>query len=143
MSGRTTKVAQVGCGHWGPNLARNVATNPHADLTAICDVDPTALQRVASKYPDVAQFTSYGGLLAQVPVDAVVIATPSRLHFEHTLAALRAGKHVLVEKPMGTSVAQAVELVRVAEDVDRILMVGHTFLYNNLVRQVKRFIDEG
>ena len=110
MKGRV-RIAQVGCGYWGPNLMRNVAGNPKAELVAICDADPVALQRVAGKYPGVTQFTSLDEVLVQPSIDAVVIATPSRLHFEHVLAALQAGKHVLVEKPMTSSVEQAVELV--------------------------------
>ena len=136
-------IAVIGAGHWGPNLMRNVAANPQAELAAICDVDPAALQRVAGNYPGVAQLRSLDEMLAQPVIDAVVIATPSGLHFEHALAALRAGKHVFVEKPMASLVEQAVELVKVAEDVGCVLMVGHTFLYNNIVREVKKRIDEG
>lgn len=142
MKGRV-RIAQIGCGYWGSNLTRNVAADPKAELAAICDSDPVVLQGVAGKYPAVAQFRSLDEVLAQVSIDAVVIATPSKLHFEHSLAALRAGKHVLVEKPMTISVEEAIELVRVAEDVGRILMVGHTFLYNNIVREIKRRIDGG
>ncbi len=137
------RIAQIGCGYWGPNLIRNVAANPKAELIAICDVDPTALQRMTDKYPSVAQFTSLDEVLAQSSIDAVVIATPSGLHYQHALAALRAGKHVFVEKPMTTSVEQARELVEVAQDVRHILMVGHTFLYNNIVHEVKRRIYAG
>lgn len=140
---RKVQVAQVGAGHWGPNLMRNVAANPKAELVAICDIDLAALQRVAGNYPSVAQFNSLDEMLAQPAIDAVVIATPSGLHFEHTLAALRAGKHVFVEKPMTSSVEQAIKLVKAGEDAGRVLMVGHTFLYNNIVREVKKRIDAG
>ena len=140
---RKLRVAVVGAGHWGPNLMRNVAANPEAELAAVCDTDPAALQRVVGKHPGVAQFRSLDEVLAQPSIEAVVIATPSGLHFEHALAALRAGKHVFVEKPMTSSVEQAVKLVKVAEDAGRVLMVGHTFLYNNIVREVKKRIDAG
>ena len=122
---------------------RNVVTNPDAELAAVCDADPAALQRVAGKYPGVAQFSSLDEMLAQPTIDAVVIATPSRLHFEHVLVALRASKHVFVEKPMASSVEQAVVLVKAGEDAGSVLMVGHTFLYNNIVREVKKRIDAG
>ena len=140
---RDLSIAVVGAGYWGPNLMRNVASNSGAKLVAICDADPTALERMAAKHPGVAQFGSLDEVLAQPSVDAMVIATPSGLHFEHTLAALCAGKHVFVEKPMATSVEQAVELVQAAEKAGCILMVGHTFLYNNIVRDVKNRIDQG
>ena len=137
------KIAQVGCGYWGPNLGRNVVGNPHAELTALCDPDTHALQRMADKYPGIAQFDSFEDLLTQTSIDAVIIATPSGLHYQHVLAALQAGKHVLVEKPMASSVKQALELVQAAESTDRVLMVGHTFLYNNIVHEVKKRIDSG
>lgn len=137
------RIAQIGCGYWGPNLTRNVADNPNAELIALCDTDPVALQRVADKYPSVAKFQSVEALLAQSSVDAVVIASPSGLHYDHVLTALQAGKHVLVEKPMTTSTEKALELVKTAVAVDRFLMIGHTFLYNNLVHEVKKRIDAG
>jgi predicted dehydrogenase len=136
-------VGVAGAGYWGPNLIRNVAANPEAELAAICDSDPAALQREANKYPGVAQFTALDEMLAQPTIDAVVISTPSGLHFEHVLMALHAGKHVFVEKPMASSVKEAVELVKTAEDAGGVLMVGHTFLYNNIVLEIKRRIDKG
>ncbi len=136
-------IAHVGCGSWGPNLIRNIAAHPEAELVALCDSDPVALERVAGKYPGAAQFSSLSDVLVQPAVEAVIIATPSGLHYEHALAALRSGKHVLVEKPMASSVEQAIDLIRASEDAGRILMVGHTFLYNNIVQAVKRTIDAG
>lgn len=140
---RKMSIAVIGAGYWGPNLMRNVAANPYAELVAICDSDPTALGRVAGKYPGAAQFSSLDDVLAQPKIDGVIIATPSGFHFEHVLAALRADKHVLVEKPMASSVEQAAELVKVAENAGCVLMVGHTFLYNNIVLDIKTRIDEG
>ncbi len=136
-------IGVAGAGYWGPNLIRNVAGNPEAELAAICDVDTTALEREAGKYPGVAQFRSLDEMLSQPTIDAVMIATPSGLHFENALAALHAGKHVFVEKPMASSVEQAVELVKAAQDTGCVLMVGHTFLYNNIVREIERRIEEG
>lgn len=138
---KRVNIAQIGCGYWGPNLARNVAENPGAELVAACDKVADVLQRIADKYPDVLQFTSLEETLAHPAIDAVIIATPSGLHYEHVLAALQAGKHVLVEKPMASSVKQALKLVDAAERLERVLMVGHTFLYNNIVREVKKRID--
>jgi predicted dehydrogenase len=98
---------------------------------------------MAEKYPQAAQFNSFEELLTQASIDAVIIATPSGLHYQHVLAALQAGKHVLVEKPMASSVKEARELIGEAECHDRVLMVGHTFLYNNIVHEVKKRIDSG
>ncbi len=132
------RIVVAGAGYWGPNLIRNVATNPDAELVAVCDTDAKALQRVANQYPTVAQFTSLDDMLAEPNIDAVIIATPSGLHYEHTLAALQAGKHVFIEKPMTDSVGQAIELAQAAVKANCTLMVGHTFLYNNIVHDVKR-----
>jgi predicted dehydrogenase len=134
-------VAQVGHGYWGPNLLRNLMESPDARLVALCDKDPRVLTRLAEKHSTVRGYTSLHEMLARADVDAVVVATPSSLHHEHALAALRAGKHVMIEKPMTTRLDHAVELVDAAEQAGRILMVGHTFLFNNLVHEVKRRID--
>lgn len=137
------KIAQIGCGYWGANLLRNVIENPKAELVAVCDTNPSALEKVASKYPGIARFDSLAKMLAQATMEALIVATPSGLHHEHVLAALEAGIHVLVEKPMASSSAQAIEFIKASEAKGRILMVGHTFLYNNVVHEVKRLIDGG
>jgi len=136
-------VAVLGAGYWGPNLIRNIAAHPDAELVGICDNNPEALQRMAEQYPHVPLFERFEDVLAQSQAEAIVIATPSALHYEHAKRALQAGLHVLVEKPATQTVSQMVELVRLAENSQRMLMVGHTFLYNNIVREVKRRIQAG
>lgn len=100
----------------GANLARHVVDNSEAELVGVCDVDSAASQRLISRYPGIAQFGSLEEVLAQPSVEAVVIATPSGFHYEQALAALEAGKHVLVEKPMTSLAEQATHLVQAAED---------------------------
>lgn len=136
-------VAVAGLGYWGPNLVRNVASNSKAELMAVCDIDSAALRRVAMKYPSVALYEDFEEMLDESGTDAVLIAVPSELHSQYTLLALESRKHVFVEKPMATSVGQAVKVVKAANATGRVLMVGHVFLYNNLVHEVKRQIESG
>lgn len=138
-----TRVALVGCGHWGPNYLSILSTCPDCHVVYACDVDKTQLERVASQYPHLRVTTSLQTILNDPDVHAVIIATPTRLHCEMALAAIEAGKDVLVEKPMATKLDAAELLVRRAEELQRILMVGHTFLYNPGIRKLKELIDAG
>lgn len=137
------KLAQIGCGYWGTNIMRNAAASRKAELTALCDRDSEALQLAGTKYPQVELYSSPDKLFERASIDAVLIVTPSGLHYEHILAALNAGKHVFVEKPLATSVEQAVEVVKLAEVKQLTLMVGHTFLYNNIVHEIDHIIESG
>ena len=132
----------VGVGAWGRNLLRNIVANEQTALVAVCDPDAAARQAAAS-LPGVKLYEQLGELLAGSRLDAVVIASPSHLHFEQSRSALEAGLHVMVEKPMSMTSQQAKTLVALARDRGRVLMVGHTFLYSNLVHEVKRRIDAG
>ena len=93
-------VAVVGLGHWGPNLARNIAALSDARLHTLCDTRSERLGHLSRLYPDARLQTSFKAVLADSDVDAIMIATPVRTHFELASAALQAGKHVLVEKPL-------------------------------------------
>lgn len=137
------RVAVVGAGYWGPNLIRNFSVAPRSRVVAVCDRDPARLQRIKGQYPAVDALTDYAALLARADVDAVAIATPVHTHAPLGLAALRAGKHVLVEKPLAASVAQAEELVAEARQRGRVLMTDHTFVYSPAVRKLKALIDAG
>ena len=137
------KIAIVGCGYWGPNLARNIAANARMSLAAICDSDTKILDDFSMRYPEATAYDSIDRTLDGDGIDAVVLATPSHLHYEHARATLEAGKHVLVEKPLAHTVAEGTELVAAAEAQGLTLMVGHTFLYNNIVHEVRRRIDSG
>jgi predicted dehydrogenase len=139
----TVNVALVGPGYWGPNLARNLALTPGARLHTLCDLRTERLQEIGSAYPGVKLETDLARVLADPEVHAVVVATPVATHFELAHAALLAGKHVLVEKPLATSSAEGRTLVELAAARGLTLMVGHVFLYNAAVRQVKAYIDSG
>jgi len=136
-------VAVIGAGAWGTNLIRNVAACPQARLVAVCDPDETARRRVAARYPEVRTVSRLDALLETPALEAVVVATPPHLHHAHARTGLEAGYHVLVEKPMCTTSHDARNLVELAERADRVLMVGHTFIYNNLVHEVKKRIASG
>lgn len=137
------RIALVGLGYWGPNLARNLAALAEAELTVLCDARPEAVTRLTRQYPWATQETDSAKVLADPDIDAVVIATPAATHFELVRAALQAGKHVMVEKPLALTVAQGEELAGLAEASGLVLMVGHVFVYNPTVRQVKQYIDDG
>ncbi|RIK42062.1 MAG: gfo/Idh/MocA family oxidoreductase [Chloroflexi bacterium] len=138
----SVRLAQIGYGYWGPNLARNFHQLAGAELAYVVDGNPEALDRAQRLYgcrtadePKV--------MLADPAVDAVVIATPARTHFTLAQDALRAGKHVFVEKPLAMSTAEARTLIDLAATRQRVLMVGHVFEYNPAVRYIKEAIEAG
>ena len=135
--------ALVGFGYWGPNLARNVQSRPDAELLYVCDRDPAEFDRVRDLHPEVATTRDYDEILSDPAVDAVVIATPPPSHAELGLAALAAGKHLFVEKPLATSLSDALELAGAAYRNSLTLMVGHTFLYSPAIRKIKQLVDRG
>ncbi len=137
------RIAVIGAGYWGPNLIRNFTACPETTLVAVCDKDPARLARVLAAYPGVDAVDNSETLLARDDVDAVAIATPVGTHAPLALAALRAGKHVLVEKPLASSVRDAEEMVATALEVGRVLMVDHTFIYSGPVRKIKEIVDSG
>jgi len=136
-------VALVGYGYWGPNLLRNYMELPGAHVVWVCDTRPEALTKAKARYPAVAATTDLGVVLADESVEAVVIATPISTHHALAKAALEAGKHVFVEKPMTADTAQACELVELAAARGLTLMVGHTFVFSPPVRKVKQIIESG
>ena len=136
-------VGIAGCGYWGPNLARNFDSNPGAAVTALCDPDPGRLAHMRGLYPRAAFFTDFGEMLEGSGLDAVVIATPVKTHHPLAKAALLAGKHVLIEKPMASSSEECEELVALARDRGLVLMVGHTYLYSEPVRKIAGIIRAG
>jgi len=136
-------VGLVGCGYWGPNLVRNFISLPDCTVKTICDLDAERLSHLGRLYPAVQTTRDSGQLIGDPEIDAVVIATPVRTHFDLAAAALSAGKHTLVEKPMASSVAQCEQLIEIAEDRKLTLMVGHTFIYSAPVRRIKELVDSG
>ena len=140
---KQVKVGVVGCGYWGPNLVRNFRSLPDCHLKAMCDISQERLKHLTALYPDVKGETSFEHMLNGTGVDAVVVATSVRLHHQMAKAALLAGKHTLIEKPMASSSEQCAELVEIAHKKGLILMVGHTFLYSPAVRMIKQIVDRG
>jgi predicted dehydrogenase len=137
------KVGVVGCGYWGPNLVRNLRQSSDCQLKVVCDSSESRLNHMRRLHPDVATTQQYDELLKDAELNAVVVATPVRFHFSMAKAALEAGKHVFVEKPLARTEAEADELVSLAERKGLVLMVGHTFLFSPAVRRMKEIIEAG
>ena len=138
---QTPRVAVIGHGYWGKNLARNF--HQLNALAAICDSSDAQQQLIAEMYPGVEFTCDYTLLLQRDDIDAVVISTPAATHYALTKLALEHAKDVFVEKPLALSAAQGTELVRLAQERQRILMVGHLLRYHPAVEQLKRLIDSG
>jgi len=136
-------VALVGYGYWGPNLARNLHELAETHLAVVCDRDASRLGQAHKLYPSARVTTDVAKVWGDAEIEAVVIATPAPTHYELVKAALAAGKHVLVEKPLTLCSREARELADLAQAQDRILMVGHTFEYNPAVLKVKELLDQG
>jgi predicted dehydrogenase len=136
-------VGLAGVGYWGSKLARNIDEAAGCRLAAICDPDPDRLAATGERYREAARFEQLGEFLSCDELDAVVLATPAFLHAKHVAAALAAGKHVLVEKPLALSVADCEDLAEQADTTGLTLMVGHTFVYSEPVRMLRRLIQSG
>jgi predicted dehydrogenase len=136
------RVAVVGAGYWGINHVRAFARVDGAELTHICEPDEKARRRAAQLAPRAQLLESFVETLAQ-PVDAVVLATPAVLHAEQTEAALRAGKHVFVEKPMALRPVDAERAAQLAKETQRVLMVGHLMLYHPGYERLRALVREG
>jgi predicted dehydrogenase len=139
---RPLGVALVGLGYWGPNLLRVLADNVDVDLRWICDQDAERLARSHRRFPATRPTTAVEDVLEDPEVDAVVIATPVFTHFDLAAASLSAGKHTFVEKPLASSCLLADALIARAEEMNRVLVCGHTFLYSPPVRAVKRMLEQ-
>ena len=139
---RNVGVGVVGCGYWGPKLIRNFQSIPGADLRIVADLRSDRLEHIQGLYPSIRTTSDYAELLDS-DIEAVAIATPVSRHFEMARTALLHGKHVLVEKPLTRSQSEADELVRLADERQRTLMVGHTFEYNPAVEYLKGYIESG
>ena len=126
----------VGYGYWGPNLARAVAESGVMSVEAIADFSAAALERAARRHPSTRMMPDWRALIADPAIDVVMVATPVHTHFEIALAALKAGKHVLVEKPMTDQPATSAVLVEEAARRGLVLMVDHTFVYTGAVRTI-------
>jgi predicted dehydrogenase len=133
----------IGLGYWGPNLIRNLHELPVVQKIVACDLLPARVEGVTRRFPAVGLTTSPDKVLADPTIDAVLIATPISTHYDVAVAALRAGKHVMVEKPLASSSEQAASLVKLGEDSGLVLMPGHTFLYSPSVMMIRSLIESG
>lgn len=136
-------VGVIGFGYWGPNLVRNFHDMPDSRVLAVSDLRMDRLALAASRYPGIGIMQNPTDLIRLSAVDAVVIATPVSTHFELAMEALRAGKHVLVEKPLAMTGEQSWQLIEEAEKRRLVLMVDHTFVYTGSVRKMKELIEAG
>jgi predicted dehydrogenase len=136
-------IGVVGYGYWGPNLARCFAETDGCLLSAIADPSPTALARAAKRHPSARPTADWRSLFEDPQVGAIAIATPVRSHHEIALAALRAGRHVLVEKPITATSVQARALIEEARRRSLVLMVDHTFVYSGAVEKIRELVAGG
>jgi predicted dehydrogenase len=132
-------MAVIGAGYWGPNLVRNAMATPSIDLRWLCDLDEERARAVLGRYSTVRSTDSFDMLLDDPAVQAVAIATPAASHFPLAMAALDAGKHVLIEKPLTSSLADGEKLVQAA----RVLMCDHTYCYTSAVQELRRLVRGG
>ena len=142
-SGKRVTTGIVGLGGWGKKLVRNFYFSPSAEITWLCDLDQGKIQSLQRQFPARRATQRFGDLLDDEALEAVVIATPGPTHYELAKAALLAGKDVYVEKPFVLAVAEAEELIGLAADRKRILMVGHLLEYHPVVTRLKQLITAG
>ena len=133
----------IGCGYWGINLVRNFYAAEECIISATADTSEERRNHVKENFDDIKVISDYRSMLSDNTIDAVVIATPPGSHYSLSREALNAGKHVFVEKPLAMNSGHACELVKLAEEKNKILMVGHTVLYNDAIKDLKNIIDSG
>jgi predicted dehydrogenase len=143
MSNSAIGIGVIGYGYWGPNLVRNFATSERSRVIAVSDLDPGKLAVSKRRHPEVETTGNFRDLLQNPKIDAVAIATPVHTHFELALAALNAGKHVLVEKPFARTSEQVRRLIDEADRRNLTLMVDHTFLYTPAVQKIRELVLQG
>jgi predicted dehydrogenase len=135
-----TRLALIGLGYWGPNYARVLNELEQAELVWACDINEDALELVKGRYAAVHTTTDLSEVLSDPSVDAVIVSTPTSTHAGVSLAALSAGKHVLCEKPLAANTSECDEVIATAEEKGRIVMVGHTFIFNPAVRRMRELV---
>lgn len=139
----TINVGVIGYGYWGPNIVRNFFSASNCTVKSVADARPERLAALAKTYPSINGVKTAEEVINDTTVDAVVIATPVFSHFSLAKAALINGKHVLIEKPMTATVAEAEELINLASQKGLTIMADHTFLYTGAVQKIKELIDSG
>jgi predicted dehydrogenase len=136
-------IAIIGCGHWGKNYIRIFSDTPKAKLSICCDSNANALKSISTKYPEISTTTNYNEILSNKDISIVIVSTPASSHYEIIKTALESGKDVLAEKPLTIKLEESEKLVEIAKSKNRILMVGHTFLFNPAIRKIKEYIQNG
>lgn len=137
------RIGVIGYGYWGPNIVRNFNGVNGAKVTAVCDLSDDMCQRVAKAYPGMEVTSDPNRILTSPDIDAVAVITPVFTHFDLAKKALENGKHVFVEKPFTSTVAQAEELNKIADKKKLSIMVDHTFIFTGAVRKIKKMVEEG
>jgi len=133
----------IGYGYWGPNIVRNFFSCPGINLKRVCDLSPERLAKVTSTYPSIQTTHTNRDITTATDIDAVAIITPVSTHYEIARECLENGKHIFVEKPFTSSVAEALELVNLAEKKNLLIMVDHTFLFTSAVKKMRELITQG
>lgn len=142
-SDRQLGIAVIGTGYWGPNLVRNAVANPGTSLRWVCDLDEERARSLAGIYAGVKATGSLQTVLDDPGVDAVAIATPASTHAQIAIEAMKSGKHVIIEKPLASTVSDAIELLTVAEAQGRIVMCDHTYCYTPAVQYIRQAVSSG
>ncbi len=137
------KLGIIGCGYWGPNLIRNFSQLKEAEVVWVCDLDESRLAYIKGLYPSLKTTEDYQEILKDREIEAICIATPVKTHYQIVKDALLAGKNVLVEKPFTLTSGEAQELIDISEEENLVLMVGHTFEYNEAVIKLKELMEKG
>ena len=132
----------IGYGYWGPNVVRNFHGLANCKIAAVCDQNPEALQRVSALYPGLAVTRHAHDIITSTAIDAVAVVTPVSTHYELARRSLENGKHVFIEKPFTATVAQAEELIQLADKKRLMIMVDHTFLFTGAVQKMKELIEQ-
>jgi len=135
-------IGVIGYGYWGPNIVRNFNGIDNAQVVSLCDLNEGALSKAKKLYPAIIPTCNTDDILFSNDINAVAIVTPVFTHFDLAKRALENGKHIFVEKPFTSTVAQAMELVELADKKNLKIMVDHTFLFTGAVRKIKQLIDE-
>jgi len=136
------RIAVIGYGYWGPNIVRNFSIAEGSEVVCICDLDRERLRKAGRAYPHVKLSSECNDVLTAADVDAVAIVTPVFTHYQLAKKALENGKHVFIEKPFASTVAQAKELIDLAEKKHLTIMVDHTFLFTGAVKKIREIISK-
>ena len=139
----SVNIGIIGCGYWGPNLVRNFTKISDSKVIFVSDLDQSRLNYIKKLFPNLEVVRDYKKILENKNIDAIAIATPISTHFQIARDALSCKKHVLVEKPITKSLSEARQLIEIAKKNNRVLMVGHTFQYNQAVRKLRDIIKKG